>query len=269
MTIGDTAWKEPALKTMLCLLLDRSGSMAGKEGDVLGGVNTFITKQQQMDAPATIAMVRFDSISIERFRAMGNLKECKLLEREEYVPRDLTPLNDAIGRTLVQLDEDWKQVRPERCIVMIVTDGHENASFEYTKPQVKAMIQAREASGKWAFIYLGANVDAFAEATSYGINLSNTAGFTPTASGIRTAYAVMDSAVHTMRSTGSTIASNMGQANLGEGEDDPTVIGNTVTGNPPPVQLSVTAPIVKPTEPWVPPDTAPGGGSPPVWQPPT
>lgn len=203
------------LKTMICLIMDRSGSMQSLRQDVIGGVNSFIEQQKKQPEPATMAFVRFDSPSIgtpniERFRPMQPLAEVKPLALEEYEPRGWTPLLDAVGKTIVDLDEDWKREQPDRAIVVIVTDGQENASKEYLKPKIKSLIQAREASGKWTFIFLGANVDAFAEASSLGIRSANTAGYTASAAGLGATYSTISETVGSMRRSGATTAHNLG-----------------------------------------------------------
>lgn len=231
------------MKTMIALILDRSGSMGGRENDVVGGVNSFIAEQQKLPDPATIAMVRFDTGPAERFRPMATLAECKPLERNEYQPRGGTALLDAVGQTITALDEDWKREQPERCICVIVTDGEENSSSEYKKEQIKQMIQARQDSGKWAFIYLGANVDAFYEASSMGVSAANTAGYRSTSAGTASAYHTMSASVGHMRSTGSTFATNLG----GDIDEDGTV---TKTAQP------AKAWSPQPMGTWVPPATA-------------
>ena len=218
-------WKKPEqrsnvkLKTMVCLILDRSGSMGGKESDVIGGVNAFLADQRKIDAPCSIAFVRFDAQAIERFRPMMALKLCTDLELHEYQPRGATPLLDAVGQTITQLDADWAREWPDRCIVVIVTDGLENASREYSKAKIKAMIEARQASDQWQFIFLGANIDAFAEAGGLGIHVQNTAAFNATSAGIRQSYAHVSDTVSSSRLTGSTVANNLG----GKIEDDGSV----------------------------------------------
>lgn len=198
------------MKTMICLLLDRSGSMNGREADVIGGVNAFLAEQKALPDPASIAMVRFDSMGIERFRAMGPLNEAKELTAADYQPRGGTPLLDAVGSTIVKLDDDWKAEAPERCIMVIVTDGQENESREYTKAKVAELIKARQDSGKWAFIYLGANVDAFSEAGSMGIAAANTGGYVASAQGMSAMYAATSESVRHMRTTGATLSANLG-----------------------------------------------------------
>lgn len=230
--------------------------MEGRQTDVVGGVNKFIQEQQELKDPASLAIVRFDHEAIERFREMKPIAEVTPLKREEFQPRGWTPLLDAVGGTIAQLDEDWKTEKPDRCIVVIVTDGQENHSREYTKAKVKAMIEARQRSNLWAFIYLGANVDAFAEASGLGIAAANTAGYTSSILGTATAYAASSDAVRHMRATGQTVSHNLGVANLGE---DPDAHGGSV---PDPLPKS---PLPQPTAGV---GTAWGGPIPSAWKPP-
>ena len=197
------------MKTMICLILDRSGSMSGRESDVVGGVNTFLAEQKALPDEASIAMVRFDT-EIERFRPMQPLSAVADITREEYVPRGSTALLDAVGSTISGLDEDWKRESAERCIVVIVTDGKENASTEYEKEKIKELIEARKKTGLWAFIYLGANVDAFAESGGLGISATDTARYTNTSAGTGALYSAISESVRHMRMTGSVTAQNLG-----------------------------------------------------------
>lgn len=245
------------MKAMICLILDRSGSMGGRETDVINGVNSFIEEQRKLPDPASIAFVRFDSEATERFRAMGPLAECKPLTADEYKPRGGTPLLDAVGKTIAELDADWKAEKPERCILVVVTDGQENASREYTKAKIQEMVKARQDSGMWAFVYLGANVDAFAEAGSMGFAGANTAGYVNTQKGTAKMYAATSDAVGMMRKTGATLSHNLGK-NIGE-DDDQLV--------PPVAPPNAAAPSTA----WTPPTTGNAGPAPSakVWTPPS
>jgi uncharacterized protein YegL len=224
------------LKTMICLILDRSGSMSGLEDDVVGGVNAFLAEQKKLPDEATIAFVRFDSVAVERFREMVPLQECRPLEREEFQPRGHTPLLDAVGFTIAGLEEDWKRLQPDRAIVAIVTDGKENFSREFSKPTVKALIEARQASGKWAFLYFGANVDAFAESATLGISRFNSSAYRSTRPGTSRMFSTMSESLKRMRTTGSTSAHNLG-GNIGEQPADapkpPDEDSASGTGKPP------------------------------------
>lgn len=240
------------MKAMICLILDRSGSMAGREADVIGGVNTFLDEQKKLPDPASIAMVRFDTSGVERFRPMQALAEAKHITAEDYQPRGGTPLLDAIGKTLVELDNDWKAEQPERAILVIVTDGQENESHEYTKAKIKEMIESRQSSGKWSIVYLGANVDAFAEAGSMGISRQNTGGYVNTSRGTKVAYAAMSESVRNTRATGATLSANLGR-NLGE-EMPPAPVVPPSAANP--------------STPWTPPPDNTGAAPSKVWTPP-
>lgn len=231
------------MKTMICLVLDRSGSMAGRETDVIGGVNQFLEEQKKLAEPASVAFVRFDNV-IERFRAMTPLDQVEPLTASDFQPRGSTALLDAVGQTIVAMDDDWRAEKPDRAILVIVTDGQENASREYTREQVKNLIQAREASGLWGVIYLGANVDAFAEGGSLGIRSANTASYKSTERGVAGLYRGLSASVTTMRGSGQTYA-GLG----GDILDDGSVDRKT------PLHQSPTTPIpiTQSSEAWQPP----------------
>lgn len=265
------------MKSLIYIVLDRSGSMGGKENDVIGGVNTFLADQKKLPDPASIAFVRFDT-QIERFRPMQGLSEVKDLTVEEYRPRGMTALVDAVGMTLNEADKDWVTEKPDQAIMVIVTDGQENASKEFNKEKVKAMVQAREKSDKWAFIFLGdaKSIDSFGEASALGINLRNTASYQPTAKGTRSMYAAASASVGTMRSTGSKVATNLG----GDLDEDGNVskVGQTITPQDAAViqakidaAQAAAAQVTTAGKPaWTPPTTPPtDGGTKGVWSPPS
>ena len=233
------------MKTMISILLDRSGSMGGREGDVVQGVNNFLIEQRKLPDPACVAITRFDTEGTERFRGMTDLAFIHHIAIHEYQPRGGTPLNDAICNELELLEQDWRRERPDRAIVVIVTDGHENSSRRFTKAQVKRMVQARQESGKWSFIYLGANVDAFDEAQGLGIWASNAAGYTSTAAGTASAYHVMSNSVSNMRVTGQSTAG------LGGNISEQGTIGT--------FKAPAADPAALPVEPWTVPDGTPSG----------
>lgn len=237
------------MKTMICLILDRSGSMAGREEEVIAGVNTLLDEQQALPDPASIAFVRFDSKAIERFRAMQPIADAQHLTSADFRPRGQTPLLDAVGSTVAALDDDWTREQPDRCVVVIVTDGKENASVEYTKQRIKELIQARQDSGKWAFIYLGANVDSFAEAGAMGIAMANTANYQNTAKGVAAAYRTVSGSMARMRATGGTVADNLG----GDINEDGS-LANKRTGTNTGTAVAPTTPMApNRTAAWTPP----------------
>lgn len=143
-------------------LLDRSGSMESCWDDTIGGYNAFVKEQAQFGG--TMTLVQFD----HEYTAVHNQTEP--LTRETYKPRGSTALYDAIGRTI----KAWTS--PDPPTVIILTDGIDNASKNYTKAHVKDLIDMKTKEG-WQFVYLGANQDAFEEAGAMGIGAGCTMNF--------------------------------------------------------------------------------------------
>jgi hypothetical protein len=230
----------PAKKSMLFVLLDESGSMSGMEGDVIGGVNKFIEDQRLLPDPAVLAIGVFGSHiqgMIKLVRPMTDLREVRLLTGEDYKPTGGTPLLDATGRSIQGLDSDWLREKPDRCIFVTFTDGMENASKEFSKDKIKSLIQSREKSGLWQFLFLGANIDAFAVGGSMGYTSNKMSNYVGTGIGTRSASYKMSQTVETLRNmdTESYAAAAAGIGDIGLGGDiaeDGTVSKVTAASHP-------------------------------------
>ena len=130
--------------THIAVILDRTGSMESIRDDTIGGFNTFLKKQKAEPGTATLTLVQFDTQDpyevIHQFKPIGEVPE---LNRETYVPRASTPLLDALGRGVNDLEKNLSEIkeeeRPSKVIVIIVTDGQENSSREFRKEQIEAM----------------------------------------------------------------------------------------------------------------------------------
>jgi uncharacterized protein YegL len=186
------------MKTEIIAILDRSGSMHSIVKDAIGGFNAFLDEQRKVPGEARISVVLFDH-DCETVCSAQPIGEAKHLTAETYVPRGNTALLDAIGRAMNEhgkriADEKWA----DNVIVCILTDGHENASREYRADAIKPMIEHAEKNG-WAFVYLGANQDAFAVASAYGIQAGRTFAFAANAAGTKSAYATMSAATRSLR----------------------------------------------------------------------
>lgn len=162
-------------------IVDRSGSMQSIATDAIGGFNKFLDDQKKQPGEATLTLCLFDHEHLYPYNNQP-LPFVAPLTSTTYQPRGNTALYDAIGRTLSQL----LARSPERAIVVILTDGYENASTEYNQASVKALITQAEARG-WQVHYLGANQDAFAVGAAMG-SVRNTT-YTATGAGVRGAYA--------------------------------------------------------------------------------
>lgn len=140
-------------------ILDRSGSMEICRDDTIGGYNAFVSDQKQFGG--TMTLVQFDH-EYEMIYKQKNIDDVKPLTRRDFSPRGSTALLDAIGTTIKKWTGSGMPT------VIILTDGAENASQTYTKAHIKDLIEQKTKDG-WIFVYLGANQDAFAEASSIGI----------------------------------------------------------------------------------------------------
>ena len=152
----------------LVLILDKSGSMHGLEADTIGGFNAMIEKEKKEQLPVKVTTVLFNNseqVLYER-KDIGSVPE---LTNKDYVTGGTTALLDALGDTLSRMDSVNCLPEKRKVIVVITTDGKENASREFTKDKIKEMVAELQAEKNWEFIFLGANIDAIGEAGSLGI----------------------------------------------------------------------------------------------------
>jgi hypothetical protein len=187
--------------TDLIVVLDRSGSMEDRKADHEGGLRSFVRDQRGLAGEVRLTFVRFDSH--EPFEVVYDRTPLAEVvdERLLLLPRGGTPLLEAVSRTLAHVAERLLGEPPHPVIVMVVTDGHENSSGpEYTKSRVKAQVTAQEAAG-WTVLYLGANVDEFAEAASLGIGSSHALGYAATKVGTGASYVTLSANTSHARAT--------------------------------------------------------------------
>ena len=167
--------------TDITVLLDRSGSMESIASDVVGGFTQFVEEQRKGAGSAVLSLVQFDSQSIDSLFTAKPVHDIKL--PVEFHPRGSTPLLDALGQTIVATGARLRAMpesdRPGRVIFVAITDGLENASHEYNLDRIREMIQHQESVYKWDFVYLGANVDAFAESEAMGFASHKAGSFQP------------------------------------------------------------------------------------------
>lgn len=163
----------------IVFILDRSGSMASAKMDAIGGFNQFVEDNRKVSGECTITLVQFDH-DYEVVQRWLPIDEVPLLNEHVYVPRGTTALLDAVGRAIRETGETLaskpEHERPSKVLVAILTDGHENASVEYTREQVAQMIAEQERNYQWAFVYVAAGIDAWSAAQGIGIHQANYAG---------------------------------------------------------------------------------------------
>lgn len=158
--------------TELVLVIDRSGSMAKIQKDAEGGVNSMLEEQRALDGDCNVTIVEFDN----QYEFVCKGTPIADVAPYRLVPRGMTALLDAVGRavseTKVRIKAIDKKDRPGLVAFVIVTDGQENSSMEYTNEAVQKLIKKRRKKG-WSFTFLGADEKAFAQAQAIGIDLGN------------------------------------------------------------------------------------------------
>jgi len=151
------------------ILLDRSGSMESCRDTAIDAFNEYVMGLRRSDTvDARLSLTIFDSESIDTLARAEPARTFLELSRANYVPRASTPLLDAIGHVVADIDQ--AQLRPEEKVALVIlTDGFENASKEHTKESIRALLTDRQDNKGWLVTFLAADIDAFTEAGAIGI----------------------------------------------------------------------------------------------------
>ena len=188
--------------TEVVFILDRSGSMSGLEGDTIGGFNSMIEKQKKEEGEALVSTILFDNYS-EVLHDRVKVSKIEPLTDRDYTVRGCTALLDAIGGAIHHIGNVHKYARnediPEHTIFIITTDGMENASHQYSREKIKAMIERQKTKYGWEFLFLGANIDAIETARSYGIDQDRAVEYNCDSVGTGLNFEAMSDAITTMR----------------------------------------------------------------------
>lgn len=191
--------------TELVFILDKSGSMGGLEPDTIGGYNSMLKKQQEVAGECQITTVLFNN-SHELLHDRIDIKAVSPITEKEYFVGGSTALVDAIGSTIHKIVTAQKHTaedfQAEKVIFVIITDGEENSSREYSLEKVKAQIEKQKSEYGWEFIFLGANLDSVETAGRFGIAKDRAIDYVADKSGTRLNYRVMSDVVATFREAG-------------------------------------------------------------------
>jgi hypothetical protein len=186
--------------THISILLDASSSMLHLQGDVIGGINSLLADQRKLPGKVTVSLVQFSDGPFnsrkdgyqERY-VFADLNNIRDLDKTTYIPNGWTALQDSFakliddtGAKLAAMPEDE---RPERVMFVVQTDGEENMSKKFSSDDIKARVKTQTNQFNWQFMFLGANIDAFAAASMYGIDKGNTVQFAASSKGTRGSYA--------------------------------------------------------------------------------
>lgn len=191
--------------TELVFILDKSGSMSGLEKDTIGGFNAMLAKQKAVEGACKVTTVLFDN-DYDLLHDRIDIQAINSISDREYQVGGTTALLDAIGRTVQKIIKVQKQTtedhRADQVMFVIITDGAENASREYSAKQIKTLIQRQKGEFAWEFIFLGANIDAVETAENYGISADRAVNYLADSQGTDLNFRMMEKAVASYRQSG-------------------------------------------------------------------
>lgn len=191
--------------TELVFILDKSGSMSGLERDTIGGYNAMLEQQRKLDGECVITTVLFDN-HYELLHDRIDLRAVRPITGKEYFVGGSTALLDAIGKTIHKIAAVQKNTaedyRAEKVMFVIITDGEENASREYSAAKVKEMVRRQKERYGWEFVFLGANIDAVETAGRFGVGADRAVDYVPDGEGTELNFRMMSKAVATFRECG-------------------------------------------------------------------
>ena len=188
--------------TELVFILDKSGSMGGLETDTIGGYNSMLAKQQEVEGECHITTVLFDN-NYELLHDRIDIKAVSPISEKEYQVGGSTALLDAIGRTIHKISNAQKHTaddyRAEKVMFVIITDGEENSSREYSAEKIKAQIERQKEKYGWEFVFLGANIDAIETAGRFGISADRAQNYHSDSEGVELNFRIISEAVSKYR----------------------------------------------------------------------
>jgi hypothetical protein len=207
-------------QVLVNVILDKSGSMSTKVQDVIGGFNLYLDelgKEQAVDYGFSLTL--FDTVVEMKYKGVPLASVAKL-DDSSYRPSGNTALFDAVGNTVQTVSTEGF----DKIITVIMTDGEENSSREWTLHAIRELIKSKEAAGNWTFVFLGANLDAFAQGTNLGVSVANSVRYDP--ANYRGVYASLAKSTNVFSADAAKTAVGFfkGEAAGIEKENDPGVL---------------------------------------------
>ncbi len=185
----------------LTFVLDRSGSMWSIAKDMEGGLAKFIEEQKLVKGECKVSLIQFD----EKIETVFSGLALETIAAIKVEPRGSTALYDAVGRAIDEAGARFRKLkekdRPERVTFVIITDGFENASKEYSAQKINEMITHQRDVYKWEFVFLGANQDSILTAQTLGININNAYNFSADPKSVEAGFYSLNQGYTVMRST--------------------------------------------------------------------
>lgn len=187
-------------RTDLVMILDRSGSMSGLESDTIGGYNAMLKKQKDLPGKAYVTTVLFNH-NVRILHDREDIRFVRPLNQRDYHVSGTTALYDAIGITLDHMEKHYKEegCKEDHVMVVITTDGMENASSEYHLAAIRSTIRRLKERYGFEFIFLGANMDAEDVAGDFGIQRDRAVTYHADVEGTKLNFETISYAVENMR----------------------------------------------------------------------
>lgn len=188
--------------TEIVFILDRSGSMGGLETDTIGGFNAMLERQKKAEGEALLSTLLFSN-ETEVLHDRADIRQVEPLSLQDYRVGGSTALLDAIGGAIRHIGNLHRETRPEErpahTLFVITTDGQENASRRYGYAELKRLIERQKERYGWEFLFLGANMDAVAAASRFGIEADRAVRYHCDRAGIALNYEAVGEAILTLR----------------------------------------------------------------------
>ena len=188
--------------TEIVFILDRSGSMGGLETDTIGGFNAMLERQKKAEGEALLSTLLFSN-ETEVLHDRADIRQVEPLSLQDYRVGGSTALLAAIGGAIRHIGNLHRETRPEErpahTLFVITTDGQENASRRYGYAELKRLIEGQKERYGWEFLFLGANMDAVAAASRFGIDADRAVRYHCDSAGIALNYEAIGEAILTLR----------------------------------------------------------------------
>lgn len=188
--------------SLIGVLVDRSGSMATIRGDMEQGLRSFLDSQRELEGMARVTLAQFDT----EYEVVWPVTDIKYISHYRLVPRGGTALLDAMGKFITDIGRELRgqseRERPGKVVLIVVSDGEENSSREWTDADVRKLVDQQRDVYKWEFVFLGANMDAVKVAQNYGIRADSAMTFAANSAGVSASSGLLSNYVTSYRSTG-------------------------------------------------------------------
>ena len=191
--------------TKLVYILDDSGSMSSLRGDTIGGFNSFVREQKNIGSNADLTTILFSAPDL--YKVLYSDKEINdvvdISDNEYKANGGSTALYDAIGKTINDIGEKLRLLeednRPNKVLIIIHTDGMENSSKEFSRNDVKTLIDKQKNTYNWEFIFISSDLESVKDAQTLGIDLNKTAIFAKGSEGMLRGFSSVANAASTYR----------------------------------------------------------------------